>query len=282
MKFGAQLYTIRDYMHSHKEFANSIKKISKLGFECVQISGVDPIVPVEEIAETCKAYGLEIAITHTNPKRIMENTKEVILDHKLMGCNYVGIGMIPNEYERSKSGFMKFALDFTPAARALKEEGMQLMYHNHHIEFEKYEGKLVMDFIREVFREVNFTLDTYWVQAGGADPAHWIRKLDKRVEVLHLKDFAVFEGISRMCEVMEGNLNWVRIMNAAKDVGVKYAMIEQDECYGKDPFECLGTSLFNIRNKLSEYEFESDVPQEQFKPQYIDRKLSSDKDEIIW
>ncbi|MCL1877473.1 MAG: sugar phosphate isomerase/epimerase [Defluviitaleaceae bacterium] len=250
MIYGAQLYTIRDFMQTNKAFATSIKKISKLGFECVQVSGQSPTVSAEEISETCKEYGLKIIITHTDPQRILNSTKEVIRDHKLMDAKYVGIGMIPNKYERSKAGYLQFCLDFTAAARELKEEGLQLMYHNHHIEFEKYDGKTAMDLIRENLREINFTLDTYWVQAGGADPADWIKYLGARAEVLHVKDFAVVNGESRMCEVMEGNLNWPRIINAAKDVGITYAMIEQDDCYGKDPFECLGVSLVNLRNKL--------------------------------
>lgn len=281
MKYGAQLYTIRDFMQTYKDFVNSMRKISKLGYKCVQVSGVNSIITPKEIAETCQAYGLEIAITHTDPARIIERTKEVILEHKYMGAKYIGIGMIPKQYEHSRAGYLKFFLDFTPAACEIKEEGLQLMYHNHHIEFEKYDGTLVMDFIRDNFRDVSFTLDTYWVQAGGADPAYWIKRLGNRCEVLHLKDFAVVEGISRMCEVMEGNMNWPHIINAAKEVGVKYAMIEQDECYGKDPFECLGTSLFNLRNKLTEFEHETEQLSE-FKPQFIERKLSSEGNELIW
>jgi sugar phosphate isomerase/epimerase len=278
MKLGAQLYTVRDYMQTHKDFAGSIRKISKLGFECVQVSGVNPIIPPEEIAETCKANNLEIVLTHTAPQEILNNTKEVILNHKIMEAKFVGLASIPKDYERSRAGFLKFCLDFTPAARAFKEEGLQFLYHNHHFEFEKYDGKNALEFIREHLWGANFTLDTYWTQMAGADPAQWIQKLGNRISVLHLKDCAVVEGISRMSEVMEGNLNWQRIMAAAEEAGIEYAMVEQDECYGKDPFDCLGTSLYNLRNKLHE----SAAAAPEFAPQYIDRKLNSSKDEIIW
>jgi len=43
-------------------------------------------------------------------------------------------------------------------------------------------------------------------------------------------------------------------MDAASEVGVKYAFIEQDECYGKDPFECLRTSLQNLRKNFKHLE----------------------------
>ncbi|MDR2569543.1 MAG: hypothetical protein LBD23_04495 [Oscillospiraceae bacterium] len=44
---------------------------------------------------------------------------------------------------------------------------------------------------------------------------------------------------------MEGNLNWPGIIDAAKFAGVKSAMVEQDDCYGTDPFDCLRTSYEN-------------------------------------
>ncbi|MCL2576979.1 MAG: sugar phosphate isomerase/epimerase [Defluviitaleaceae bacterium] len=257
MKIGAQLNTIRDFTQTHKDFASSMKKISKIGFDCVQASGISSIIPPEEIDETCKAYGLEVVIAQADPERVRENTKEVIAEHKMMGAKYVSIDMLPKKYERNKSGFMQFFLDFRQPARAIKDAGLQLLYHNHYFEFERFDGKICLEFIRDNLTDVNFTLDTYWIQAGGGDPAHWIKKLEGRVNVIHLQDFSVVGGISRMSEsVLEGNLNWQRIIGAAEDVEVEYAMIEQDECYGKDPFECLKTSLYNLRNKLPDVEFE--------------------------
>jgi sugar phosphate isomerase/epimerase len=282
MKYGAQLYTVRDFMQTHKDFAGSVRKISKLGFDCVQVAGISPIIPVEEIAETCKAHELEIVLSHTDADALLNNTKEVIQNHKLMEAKFVGLERIPKTYERGRTGFVKFCLDFTPIARELKNEGLQLVYHNHHMEFEQFEGKNALEYIREHLWDADFTLDIYWAHMAGADPAHWIRRLNKRIKVLHLKDCAVVEGISRMSEVMEGNMNWPRIMNAAKEVEIEYAMIEQEECFGKDPFECLGASLYNLRNKLSEKEDDFELPQVDFKPQYIDRKLSSSKDELVW
>jgi sugar phosphate isomerase/epimerase len=94
---------------------------------------------------------------------------------------------------------------------------------------------------------MGFTLDTYWVQAGGGSPAAWLLKLKNRVDVIHIKDMCWKDGKFLMCEVMEGNLDWPAIIQAGNAAGVKYAMVEQDDCYGKDPFECLKTSFENWR-----------------------------------
>ncbi|MCL1845994.1 MAG: sugar phosphate isomerase/epimerase [Defluviitaleaceae bacterium] len=263
MTYGAQLYTIREHMQTREDFRRSMKRIAEIGFTCVQMSGVSAEISAEEIAETCGENGLEIIITHTPPAKILERTADVIREHRLMGAKYVGIGMIPGDYNKD---FARFLADFSPAAREINAAGLQFMYHNHEIEFERaHSGNrehvsaatrsleagraspyLVMDFIFENFPEIGFTLDTYWVQAGGADSAAWIRKLAGRVDVLHLKDFAIIDGKAQMAEVFEGNMNWDAIFAAAKDSGVKYGMIEQDDCYGKCPFGCLELSLKNL------------------------------------
>jgi len=247
MRFGAQLYTVREFTQTFRDFADTIKKIAAIGYDCVQISAVSPDIPALEIAETCQAYNLEIVIAHTDPLRVLEETDEVIKDHKAMGAKYVGIGSIPKSYGYDKAGFRRFITDFIPVARTIKESGLQFMYHNHYNEFEKFDGKVALDYLAEKFTDMGFTLDVFWVQAGGGDPAYWINRLAGRVDVLHLKDYAIIEGKSRMAEVMTGNLNWPAIFQAAEDAGVKYGMVEQDECYGKDPFECLRSSLQRLK-----------------------------------
>lgn len=39
MKLGAQLYTVRDYTNNLKDFEETLKKISEIGYEYVQVSG---------------------------------------------------------------------------------------------------------------------------------------------------------------------------------------------------------------------------------------------------
>jgi len=247
MKIGAQLYTVREHTQTAADFAATIKKIAKIGYQYVQVSGIGPI-PAQEVADICKSHGISIAITHTNPARIKDETEVVIAEHRIMGADYIGLGAIPHGYEFSAEGIRRFIADYTPVAEKIRAAGMYLMYHNHDFEFEKFDGKRMLDYMIEAFPQLGFTLDTYWVQAGGADPASWIKSLAGRVDVLHLKDMAWAGGKQIMAEIMEGNLNWESIFAACSEAGVKYAMVEQDDCYGQDPFECLAKSYRNLQN----------------------------------
>jgi len=243
MQIGAQLYTVREFTQTESDFAKTIEKVSEIGYRCVQVSAIGPI-PAQTVADICSANDIRCVITHTAPNRILNETDVVIAEHIVMGAGYVGIGSMPAEYQGSADGAKRFIADYLPAAERIKAAGLQFMYHNHDFEFEKFDNKLVFDYLADC-PAFGFTLDTFWVQAGGGDPSAWLRKLSGRVDVIHIKDMLWKEGKQLMGEVMEGNLNWPGITEAAKASGVKYAMVEQDDCYGADPFECLRTSYEN-------------------------------------
>ena len=50
-----------------------------------------------------------------------------------------------------------------------------------------------------------------------------------------------------MAVVGEGNINFDQVFMAAEKAGTKYMLVEQDECYGEDPFECLTRSYKNMK-----------------------------------
>ena len=52
----------------------------------------------------------------------------------------------------------------------------------------------------------------------------------------------------QMAEVMEGNLDWDSIIEAAQKAGSEWAMVEQDICQ-RDPFESLKISYDNLITK---------------------------------
>ena len=66
--------------------------------------------------------------------------------------------------------------------------------------------------------------------------------------MIHFKDMCITEEREiRMAEIGEGNLNWPELLEAANAGGAKFAFIEQDRTYGRDPFDCLATSFNNLR-----------------------------------
>ena len=182
MEIGAQFYTIRDYCKNLDDFAESIKKVADIGYKYVQISGTCAFEP-QWLKEQLDKNGLQCVLTHTPADKLLGETKQVVLDHDTLGCKYVGLGHFGFDETNENCTLEAFTNKYKPVVTTLKENGKYFMYHNHDGEFRKIGNKLILEHLKDLFTpdEMGFTLDTYWVQAGGGDPAQWIKKLSGRV-----------------------------------------------------------------------------------------------------
>lgn len=255
MKTGAQLYTVRAYTQNEKDFACSMKKIAEIGYTTVQISAIGKIAP-QRVREICDENGLQIVLTHSDVNRILNDTDALIREHDIMGCDYIGLGCMPEKY-RTKEWLSHFMEDFKEPAKKMAAAGKLLMYHNHNLEFEAFEAenipnaspkKRIIEYLLEGFspEELGFTLDTYWVSAAGGDVCQWIRILKDRIPCVHLKDMQVKGFNQLMAPVMEGNLNFPAIFKELENTCCKYMLVEQDICTQGSPFDCLKTSYDNL------------------------------------
>ena len=50
-----------------------------------------------------------------------------------------------------------------------------------------------------------------------------------------------------MAVVGEGNINFDAVISAAESAGTQYLLVEQDNCNGEDPFDCLKRSYENMK-----------------------------------
>ena len=244
MQIGAQFYTIRDFCKTPDDLALSLKKVADIGYKTVQISGTCPYDP-QWLKEQLDANGLKCVLTHIAADRLQADAAAVAKDHDVFGCDYVGLGAYGFKEEKGENldGFVNI---YTPVAQALKDGGKYFMYHNHAHEFKKENGRLILSQIAERMPVdlMGFTVDTYWVQVGGSDPAQWIEKLSGRVPCIHLKDCAYGQ---QMAVVGEGNINFDRVFEKAEAAGTKYMLVEQDNCNGEDPFDCLRRSYLYLK-----------------------------------
>ena len=244
---GAQLYTVREFTQTLPDIAATLRKVAVIGYKAIQISGFAP-VDAGEVARLVKENGLTVAATHMPWGSFLTGLDGVIATHKLWGCVHAAIGGLPSEYY-SLDGLQRFLDELAPVAETLAKEGIDFSYHNHNHEFARYGEKTWLAHLYERAnpRHLKAELDVYWVQVGGGDPAAWVRRCAGRQPLLHLKDMAVGpEREQRMAEIGEGNLNWPAILQAAAESGVQWYLVEQDNCYGRDPFESLAISYRNL------------------------------------
>lgn len=245
MNIGAQLYTVRDYCKTAQDLSLTLKKIADIGYRYVQVSGTCEYDAVWLKGELDK-NGLSCVITHIPSKKLTEALDKVIEDHRTLLCDNIGLGYYSFDPVREK--YDAFCSTYKQVAEKISEGGKYFMYHNHAGEFQKLGDKTVIERLAEDFdaSHMGFTLDTYWVQVGGANPADMIETLSGRVPCIHLKDYAYQQ---KMAVVGEGNINFDRVFKKAERAGVKYMLVEQDDCGGEDPFECLRRSYAFLRSR---------------------------------
>ena len=250
MVIGAQLYTVREFTKNLTDFEETLKKVTDMGCKVLQVSGSCDF-EAEWLAEQEKKLGFSCVLTHTKAPEILGNTDKVCRDHGIFGCKNIGLGAVPGG-KLNDEIYEKFVQDFKPAAERIKENGYRFFYHNHAFEFcrsadgERFFEKILRDFPVDL---MGITFDTYWAQFAGADPAKVLLQLKDRVECMHLKDMCPTDrNGNHMAPVGYGNMDFERIIASAEQAGAQYLLVEQDDCYGEDPFECLKKSFGYLKS----------------------------------
>ncbi|WP_066186756.1 MULTISPECIES: sugar phosphate isomerase/epimerase family protein [Gracilibacillus] len=255
----------------------TMKKIHELGYRSVEISQIP--MTSENVAELKRAsddFTIDITaisapLEPNHPEDKAENLTDhfdkMIADCKALNCQFIRIGMLPLRIMGDKDKIMDFIFRAEEMAGKLEQEGIQLYYHTHHIEFQRQNGKYVLDLMKENTSKLGFELDVHWIQRAGVDPVDFIKQYKGRVSLIHLKDYRIgdlnvtdddlkdmgkffdkFVNLIEFAEVGEGNLNMPAIIDASLEAGAQYFLIEQDDTYGRDPFESLQISADNLRN----------------------------------
>ncbi len=244
---AAQLYTLRGSLRTPEEIAQTLPKVAALGYRAVQLSALGPM-DTHSLKRILDGEGLTVCATHVGFDRLRDDLDAVVEEHSILGCRYVAIGGLPAEY-RNGPGYLRFAQEASEVGRRMLARGLVFGYHNHSFELERFDGRTALETLYAESDPEAFTaeIDTYWIQHGGGDPAWWIRRVKGRSPLVHLKDMAMVGREQRMAEVGEGNLNWPAILEACRDAGVEWYIVEQDHTYERDPLESLGISLRNLR-----------------------------------
>lgn len=279
---GVQMSTIAPAKMPKFDAFESMQKLTEIGYHCIEISQVP--MTAENVAGFRKAIdelGMNVSSCTASVAPMVpgmpgeylcndEDFKKIVADCKALDCDMLRIGMLPMTCMGSYEKTLDFAKQAEEIAARLKAEGIDLYYHNHHVEFVKYDGQYLLDIIRDNAPNMGFELDTHWIHFGGEDPVSFIKKYAGRIRLLHLKDYRIgemqlpeggldmtkkesimkfmggFKSVVQFAEVGEGTLPIQACIEAGLAGGAEYFLVEQDDCYGRDPFESLKISHDNL------------------------------------
>lgn len=274
-KIGVQMMMLKDKVSELGAY-ETMKRLHELGFSAVEVSQI-PMTEenVGELKRASEDFNIEIAAISAPLDPMMPGAPgetltndfdKIVNDCKTLNCNFIRIGMLPLIIMGNKDEILNFIDRAEEMAVRLAEHDIELYYHTHHIEFQQYDGEYLLDMMKNNTSKLGFELDVHWIQRAGVNPVSFIREYKDRVALLHLKDYRIgdldvkeddlndmakffdkFTNLIEFAEVGEGNLDMKAIMDAGLESGAKYFLIEQDDTYGRDPFDCLEISAKNLR-----------------------------------
>ena len=278
---GVQMSTIAPNKMPRFDVFESMEKLTGIGYHCIEISQVPMTAEnvagfrrsIDELGMNVASLSAMVEPSPQQPKAEAlsnpDHFKKIVDDCKALDCDMLRIGAMPMDARFSYEASLDFAKKADEYACRLKEEGIDLYYHNHHFEFARFNGQFLMDIIRENTKQLGFELDIHWIYRGGLDPVAFINRCAGRIRLLHLKDYRVvpmtvpegadlstpeemakvyaqMSNIVQFAEVGEGTLDIPACIQAGLNGGSEYFLVEQDMCYGRDPFESLKISHDNL------------------------------------
>ncbi|MBI4899949.1 MAG: sugar phosphate isomerase/epimerase [Actinobacteria bacterium] len=274
---GVQMMMVRDKVAADGMPA-VLDRIAALGYTSVEVSQVPTNeANVAALEKGRKDLGVQVAALSVALEKgptatgdaLDTDFEKVVDDCHRLDCSYLRIGMMPVPAMVSKAAVEDFARQCEDASLRLRAEGIQLAYHNHHVDFSRYEGETLFDIVRRLSPSLHFEIDVHWVQRGGKNPVDVLRDFAGQVELVHLKDYRIgtlpasaldllasgdregfsrqFAGLVQFAEVGAGTLDFAGIIPTAIESGAEHLLVEQDELYGRDVYDCLADSMAHVR-----------------------------------
>ena len=270
LPIALQLYSVRDLME--QDFEGTIRNVKEMGYNGVEIAGFYGRTPVQ-IKSLLKENALTPVSAHVSYEDMMANPKKTLGDYAEIGCQYIAIPWLAEEYRVGSEKFNEFADNAHMLGTVASEFGMTLLYHNHDFEFKQVDGKYMLDILFDTIPGslLQTQIDTCWVMVVGENPVTYLRKYAGRAPVIHLKDFMKIgnpmdyyqlpgyaddkdsnnnsEPLFEFRPLGQGLLDISSILDASKDAGVNWIIVEFDfPPEGKTSMQCAKESIEYYRS----------------------------------
>ena len=249
-EFGLQLYTLRDVMPADPK--GVLKQVAAMGYKQIESYnhkelGIFWGMSNIEFKKYLDQIGLTIVSSHYKPDN---NFEKIAAEAAQIGIEYLiypyeGTPFNKNAPEyatmpKTIDDFKKLATDFNRYGETCRKNGLRFAYHNHDYTFSFLEDQIPQDILITNTDKVlvDYEMDVYWVVTAGQDPVTWLRKYPNRFRLGHIKDRKKNTPISERevsVNVGEGSIDFKKVLNVAKNNGMKYFIVEQEKYEGTTP-----------------------------------------------
>lgn len=232
--FGFQAWTIREDISS--DLAGTCKKMADMGYKEIEMcsplgyidSGFGPLNPYSgaELRTIIEDAGLICTSSHYNLGELRDS-----LDDRMEWAHQLGMKqMILSSFwlpegERTIDNYRKACDELNQIAEKTQAAGLQMGYHNHHMEFEKEGDTLIYDVLMEQLDPelVKMQFQVAVVNIG-YNAADYFRKYPGRFISAHLSDWS--KEKDAQVPIGQGEVDWNDFFVAAPVGGVQNFYVE--------------------------------------------------------
>jgi len=236
-KIALQLYSLREQCAA--DLDNVLAKVAGAGYDGVETHKLYDL-SAEELKKKFDKYGLVCPSMHVGWDLFKNDIDKVISDAITLGAEFI---IIPIKRPITDKAADVFEIcDFVKInADKVKSSGLKWLYHNHAHEFAALDtGR---DFFDELLNntkagDIDLQVDTYWTEKANIKIKDFIERVKPRIVCFHLKDNR---------EIGAGDIDFKAVITAAKELGHKWLVVEQEE-FDIDPFESIRSSINFIKS----------------------------------
>ena len=211
--------------------------------------GIAKEVVAKEVAEegakvkgTEKTEGTEDTTaedTEAKPDPNDEWWREALDIHKELGCRYIVMSRLP-DYPTDEV-IAEYATYFNRIGELAAERGMQFCYHPRQQEMTMVDGKSAFETIAANTdpEKVHFEIDTYEATEAEVDVEELLKRLTKRVTLLHIHDHGIIGDSEK--------IDFEKIIAQGIRTGVKDIFVEVRN-FSLPPINCVERSYYNVES----------------------------------
>lgn len=252
-KIAVQTFTVRKHLNSPLAIEQTFAKLHTLGINAVELARIKwSSAEINAVEKVTTDLGMLVGSTQNTFDFLQNQFDWAVKLHHQLNCKNVVVSVLPLHcIFGGKNALYEFAFQLERLGRAYHKQGLRLLFHHHHFEFQKYDGELGLDIIlnNTSSKYVGLVLDTYWLQRGGKTPQDVILDLAERVEVVHIRDYKIkwkyFDLLPTDAALGHGNLDFCKIIHSCQKANVSFLPIEQET---KTPFDSVEQSINYLKS----------------------------------
>lgn len=249
--------------HEAPDFWENCRRLRALGYQGMELAeflldlpgGYDNIRRLNDL-------GISALTVLPEMPQLRENGIEPFIEKaKMLGVDNIAVHSccITASFEGRMNTCEEFLADvelLEQCAQRAEAEGLILRYHNHMQEFMTvYSGLTAFEQLMRRAPHVKLELDIGWAHYAGVDPVAVMRTWADRLHAIHVKDYRrepmrMAYGrflMPAFTSVGTGVVNIEECLRTARELGVEWAIVEQDSMNRLDPMLSLTASYCNMK-----------------------------------